>query len=262
MSRSAPRVVLVNPNTTASMTEIALRAAQEVAAPGTVLVGRTSPTGPASIESHVDESLCVPGLLQAVAEETDADAFVVACFGDPGVEAVRELTGVPVVGIAEAAMKSATLLGRTFSVVTTLERTIGRARDLVTRHGLTAQCAGLHACDIPVLELETDPDGTYDRLLKVSAEVLRHDACDVLVLGCAGMADLPGRLAAELGVPVVDGVAAATTMAEGLVRQGLVPRREGELAPPVPKAYTGVMGQVVPAAVRLSTPGDPPASTP
>lgn len=235
------RISVVNPNTTQSMTALIEAEARRVAAPDTVVTGRTPAMGPASIESHYDEALAVPGLLQVVREDTEADAFVLACFGDPGLDAAREAASRPVIGIAEAAMKTASLLGRSFSVVTTLSRTVGRAWDLTRVYGLERQCAGVHACDIPVLELEEDRDRTYAVILSFAKTAMAQDGSDAVVLGCAGMAGLPELLSAELGVPVVDGVAAATVMAEGLVRLGLQPSTHGELAPPPPKAYTGIL---------------------
>lgn len=236
---STTRITLINPNTTESMTRLIADSARAAAGPGTVVTARTSATGPASIESHYDEALSVPGLLEIIREDTTADAFVLACFGDPGLDAARELASVPVLGIAEAGMKQATLLGRTFSVVTTVSRTIGRARDLTRLYGLERQCAGIHACEIPVLGLEEDPERTYQVVLTSAVEALRADGSDAIVLGCAGMADLPARLAHKLGVPVIDGVAAATVLAEGLVRLGLRPSEQGELAPPPRKPYAG-----------------------
>ncbi|HET8766486.1 MAG TPA: aspartate/glutamate racemase family protein [Pedococcus sp.] len=235
------RISVVNPNTTQSMTALIEAEARRVAAPDTVVTGRTPAMGPASIESHYDEALAVPGLLQVIREDTEADAFVLACFGDPGLDAAREAASRPVIGIAEAAMKTASLLGRSFSVVTTLSRTVGRAWDLTRVYGLERQCAGVHACDIPVLELDEDRDRTYAVILSFAKTAMAQDGSDAVVLGCAGMAGLPELLTAELGVPVVDGVAAATVMAEGLVRLGLQPSTHGELAPPPPKAYTGIL---------------------
>ncbi|MFC9894832.1 aspartate/glutamate racemase family protein [Nocardia sp. NPDC127579] len=233
---------VVNPNTTSEMTATIGRCAAAVAGPGTRLDAVTSSMGPASIESHYDEALSVPGILAAIAagEQAGVDGYVIACFGDPGVEAARELARGPVVGIAEAAMRTATQLGRGFSVVTTLSRTIGRAADLVHLHGLQRFCRGIHACDLPVLALDDDP-----RVRKIVTEscraALAADDSDAIVLGCAGMADLCASIGAELGVPVVDGVAAATLAVQSLLTMDLRPAGRGESASPPPKPYTGLL---------------------
>jgi allantoin racemase len=226
------------------MTQQIAAAARSVAAPGTEIVGVTPSMGPASIESHYDEALSVPGVLEAIlrSERSDApaDAYVLACFGDPGLDAAREVASVPVVGIAEAAMHAASLLGRTFSVVTTLSRTIGRAEELVGRYGMSERCGGIHACEIPVLELESNPD-TAAILVDACRSAAESDGSDAIVLGCAGMADLAGVISAKIGTPVIDGVAAGTLLVQSLVTLGVRPRNSGDLAPPPPKPYTGIL---------------------
>lgn len=222
-------IKVVNPNTTWSMTALIGQCARAVSSPGT-LIDAVSPTmGPASIESHIDEAFCVPGILEQIAlgEEQGADGYVIACFGDPGLEAAREAASGPVVGIAEAAMHAATFLGRGFSVVTTVGRTTGRAWDLAEHYGFARQCRGVHACEIPVLELETDPDARTI-ITEACRRAASQDGSDAIVLGCAGMADLRAHIEREIGRPVVDGVAAATTTVQSLVTMGL---RTGSAAP-------------------------------
>lgn len=232
------RIRVINPNTTASMTALIATSARAVAGPGTTVDAVTSPMGPPSIESHYDEALAVPGILASIDDE--ADAHVIACFGDPGLDAAREIASGPVVGIAEAAMHAATMVGRGFSVVTTLSRTRGRAWELAHRYVGAGACLGVHACDIPVLELETDP-AALKQVIELSQEALVADDSEVIVLGCAGMADLCATVSAEIGVPVIDGVAAAVALAESLVRLGLRTSTRGEYAPPPPKRYSGAL---------------------
>ena len=231
---------VVNPNTTVSMTRLIEQSARAAAGPGVGVVAATSKSGPASIESHYDEALSVPGLLAELTGGEQADGFVLACFGDPGLDAAREVAPGPVVGIAEAGMRAATYLGRTFSVVTTLARSAGRTRELVERYGVAAYCCGVRATDIPVLELETDPDARA-RILAECRAAIDMDGAEVIVLGCAGMADLCADLRAQLGVPVIDGVAAAVATVEGLIRLGLGTSRIRDYAPPPSKAYSGVL---------------------
>jgi allantoin racemase len=228
---------VINPNTTASMTALIGRSARAAAAPGTVVAAVSPDTGPPAIESHTDAALAVPGLLAQLAagEAGGAAGHVIACFGDPGLDAAREVAAGPVVGIAEAGMRTATYLGRSFTVVTTLGRTTGRAWELAGRYGVRDACRAVRAVEVGVLELATDP-GARDRIARECAEAVAVDGCDAIVLGCAGMADLARELGARVGVPVVDGVAAAITVVEGLVRLGLATGTRGEYAPPPDRA--------------------------
>lgn len=232
------RIWVINPNTTETMTTGIGRCAHAVAAPTTVVTAVTSPFGPPSIESHYDEAMSVPGLLDVITrgEAEGVDGYVIACFGDPGLDAARELARGPVLGIAEAAMHTASHLGRGFSIVTTLARTLGRAAELAERYGMDRFCRGYHASEIPVLELETDP-----RAQKIVTEACREaaaaDGSDAVVLGCAGMAEMCAAISAEIGVPVVDGVTAATLTVQSLVTMGLSTGKQGEFATPPRKEY-------------------------
>jgi allantoin racemase len=238
-------VKIINPNTTISMTQRIGECARAVAAVGTEISAVSPSMGPASIESHYDEALSVPGLLEEIerGEREGADGYVIACFGDPGLDAARELAVGPVVGIAEAAMHAASFLGRGFSVVTTLGRTTGRAWDLAGRYGMSRTCRNVRACEIPVLELEQPGSRARELIMQECRLALLEDRSDVIVLGCAGMADLTAEISATLGVPVVDGVAAATKMVESLVAMGLRTSAWSEFAPPPAKKYVGLLSE-------------------
>ncbi len=237
------KIKLINPNTTWSMTAKIGACAREVARPGTEVVAVSPAMGPVSIESHYDEALAVPGLLQEVAagERDGCDGYVIACFGDPGLKAARELSHGPVVGIAEAAMHVASLVGSSFSVVTTLGRTIGQAWALAEAYGMKRFCANVRACELPVLELERPGSDARNRITEECRRALAEDGSDVIVLGCAGMTDLCDHVTRALGVPVVDGVAAATTLVESLVALRLATSKRGELARPVSKPIVGML---------------------
>jgi allantoin racemase len=253
-------IKVINPNTSPAMTQLIDACARRAAGPG-VDVETVSPAmGPASVESAYDEALSVPGVLAEIArgEAEGAAGYVIACFGDPGIDAARELARGPVLGIAEAAMHAASYLGRSFGVVTTLGRTRGRAWDLAARYGARDACRGVRSCEIPVLELESDPAARRRILAECRAAVV-DDGAEVIVLGCAGMADLCAALSAELGVPVVDGVSVATVLVRGLVGLGLVTSAVGEYAPPPPKRYLGPLapfgGRGEPLGGGLAPPG-------
>ncbi|PZE63119.1 aspartate/glutamate racemase family protein [Curtobacterium sp. MCBD17_021] len=236
------RIRVVNPNTTASMTAAIGRAAAAVVGTGTVVEAVQPTMGPASIESHYEEALAVPGLLEQVAagERDGVDAIVVACFGDPGIDAARELASGPVIGIAEGAYRTAALLGRRFGVVTTLRRTTGRARELAERYGCSSLLTEVRACEVPVLRLDDPTSAARDLVIAECRQVIANGA-DAVVLGCAGMADFCAAVSDEIGAPVVDGVSAATLLAESLVRLGLTTGKHGEYAAPPPKPFTGML---------------------
>ncbi len=232
------RIWVINPNTTRTMTDTITKCAVAVAASDVTVTGITSEIGPESIESHYDEALSVPGVLQAVqrGEREGVDGYVIACFGDPGLDAAREVAAGPVIGIAEAAMQAASHLGTGFSIVTTLARTIGQSAHLAERYGMQRFCRGIHACEIPVLDLDTDPNARKI-ITEACREAVEVDGSDAVVLGCAGMADMCKEISAELGVPVVDGVTAATLTVQSLVTMGLRTSKRGEYALPPAKVY-------------------------
>lgn len=151
-----------------------------------------------------------------------------------------ELATGPVLGIAEAAMHTASHLGRGFSVVTTLERTAGRAWDLAERYGMSRFCRGVHGCDIAVLDLEQNPR-TRDILVEHCRRAAHDDGSDVIVLGCAGMARLCRDISGEIGLPVIDGVTAAVNLVQSLVSMGLRKSGHGEFAAPPIKPYAGLL---------------------
>jgi allantoin racemase len=239
-------IQLINPHTTAAMTEKMAVAARQVAATGTQILAVQSATGPASIESATDEAMALPGLLAQIraGEAAGVDAHVIACFGDPGLRAAREVARAPVIGIAEAAMQMACLVAASFSVVTTLARTVPTAHRLLQDYGMQTRCRRVRATGIAVLELEGQTsDLLRQKIYDECRLALAEDGVGTIVLGCAGMADLCGELTQALGVPVIDGVTAAVKLAEALVGLSLRTSKWGDYAPPAVKPFVGVMAQ-------------------
>jgi allantoin racemase len=233
------RIHVVNPNTTASMT-LKIGAAAKAAASPSVEIRAVNPDfGPPSIEGYFDEAFSVPGLLAEIGKAADADAFVIACFDDTGLEAARCATGAPVVGIGEAAFHLASLIAEKFSVVTTLARSIAPIERNLVKYGLAARCARVRAANVAVLSLE-EPGSDARRTIEREIErALSDDGAEAIVLGCAGMTDLARDLSQAAGVPVLDGVACAVSLAETLVRLGLKTSKRNTYAPPLAKAYAG-----------------------
>jgi allantoin racemase len=238
------KILIVNPNTTASMTATIAEAARVVAASGTEIVAVTSAMGPASIEGFYDEAFAVPGLIQALQDKPDADAAIIACFDDTGLDAARTAAHYPVVGICEAALVTAGQIAKRIGVVTTLPRSIVPLEELVRRYGFSERAA-VTACNVPVLDLEKPGSGAREKLEAEIGRALDKGA-DAIVLGCAGMADLALSLSKKFDVPVVDGVAAAVKQAEALAALKLTTSRRGAYASPSGKAYSGILKDFAP----------------
>lgn len=226
------RLLIINPNTTQSMTDKVEIAAKRVVCSDTEIVAKTSGYGPVSIEGYYDEALSLAGMLQEIRSEPDVDGVVIACFDDTGLDASRCLTDKPVVGIGEAGYRMAAMLSNRFSVVTTLSRSVPALEHNILRYGLERQCASVRASNVPVLELE---HGKPEALALIEGEIQKAidvDRAEAIVLGCAGMTDLAQGLSEKYQLPVLDGVACAAALVESMARAGLRTTRVGGYAPP------------------------------
>jgi allantoin racemase len=195
------RILVVNPNTTSAMTGKIARVARAAAAAGTEIIAVNPPDGPASIEGYYDEAFSVPGLLAEIAK-------------------------------GEA-------LGHRFSVVTTLSRSIAAIETNLLKYGLASRCAKVRACEVPVLALD---DPASNASAQISAEIercKREDNAEVIVLGCAGMAELAAHLSEQHGLPVLDGVVGAVKLAEAFGALDLKTSKIMTYAAPRPKTYLG-----------------------
>ncbi len=217
---------------------------QRLAAPGTQVDIVDVPEGPASIESAYEEYLSVPGTLHRVqeAERGGYAGTIIGCFGDPGVDAARELVEMPVVGPAEASLVLACTLGHRFSVITVLESVVAPLRHLAHRVGVEGKLASVRAVDIPVLELARDRDESVTRMITIGRRAVEEDGADTLVLGCMSMGFLEAHkaIADAVGVPVVNPVHAAVKLLEALIGAGLQHSKRAYPLPPKLRT-TGVM---------------------
>ena len=224
------KLLVLNPNTTASMTAKIGKAAEQVASVGTDIIAVNPDQGPVSIEGYFDEAMSLAGTIAAIRSYPDVDGIVLACFDDTGLDAVRCMTEAPVLGIGEAAFHVASMLANKFSVVTTLSRSVPAIEHNLVRYGLATRCARVRASDVPVLDLEHK---SSDARARINAEIKRaieDEKAEAIVLGCAGMTDLTNSLAKEHGLPVLDGVACAVSFCESLVRLGLKTSKHGGYA--------------------------------
>ncbi|MFT4397393.1 aspartate/glutamate racemase family protein [Gordonia lacunae] len=234
------RILVANVNTTVSMTEAIASSARSVASPGTEIVGITPRFGADSCEGNFESYLAAIAVMDAVlAYPEPYDAVIQAGYGEHGREGLQELLEVPVVDITEAAASAAMYLGHRFSVVTTLDRTVPLIEDRLKLAGLDQRCASVRASGLGVLELESDPQRAVEAIVEQSTRAVTDDHAEVICLGCGGMAELEEQVRAATGVPIVDGVRAAVTIAEGLVRMGLSTSKVRTYAPPREKRITG-----------------------
>lgn len=234
------RILVANVNTTESMTDGIAEAARAVASPGTEIVGITPAFGAESCEGNFESYLAAIAVMDAIQRyEGEYDAVIQAGYGEHGREGLQELLTVPVVDITEAAASTAMYLGRSYSVVTTLDRTVPLIEDRLLLAGMMERCASVRSSGLGVLELEEDPERAVEAIVAEAERAVHDDRAEVIVLGCGGMAELKDRVVERCGVPVVDGVQAAVAVAEGLVQLGLTTSKTRTYAPPRPKRVTG-----------------------
>ncbi|MBV0914265.1 aspartate/glutamate racemase family protein [Anianabacter salinae] len=210
-------LLIVNSNTTPAITDLLRTEAQRVVRPGTGITALTAAHGPAAIETPQDVDAAARATEEAICgHDGPVDAAVIACFSDPGLAAIRRRCAFPVVGLAEAAMFAACMLGARFSIVTVSPPSVPGILSLARAYGLSQRLSGVHALDRGVLQGHRDPEGTLGQLGDLAARSLATDGSDVIVLGGAITAGMARRIAPRLDRPVVDCLAAAVLMAEAL----------------------------------------------
>jgi allantoin racemase len=230
------RILVLNPNTSESMTAEIELAARSAASPGTEIVAVCPRFGSAAIDSAAESYLSAVGVMDVIAtmlgaRTFDFDAVMLAGFGEHGKDALQEMLAVPVLDIAECAAHVAHLIGRRFSVVTTLARSIPPIEDRLMLAGLHTHCASIRACALSTADVDADPAAAVAAIVGEAARAVTDDGAEVICLGCAGMAGVTAAISAKLGVPAVDGVAAAVALGEALVRLGLRTSKVGVSAP-------------------------------
>ncbi|WP_188517802.1 aspartate/glutamate racemase family protein [Alsobacter metallidurans] len=214
-------IYVINPNSSTTVTDAIDRALEPLRTPqGPAIACLTLPDGPAGIQSQRDVDGVIGPLLRRAGDlEEEAAAFVIACFSDPGLHALREQSRRPVFGIAEAGVLTALTLGQRFGVIAILPTSIPRHLRYFGAMGVMGRFAGDLSIGLGVAEL-ADEARTYERMSATGRALRDAHGADVIVMGCAGMARYRRRLQDELGVPVVEPTQAATAMALGRVLLG------------------------------------------
>ena len=215
-------LLLINPNTTRSITNLVLKVARSFAGKGTRLRAVTGAFGPRYIASRVGYAIAGHAAVDAYAGDRGAkDAVVLACFGDPGLAALREIASVPVVGMADASVLQACALGDRFSIVTGGERWKEMLEEFVAQRGLASRLASVRTVAPTGVDIVRDPKAALQLLADGCNACAHEDGADVVILGGAGLAGLATRLKPMVEAPLLDGVACAIAQAEGLAQQHL-----------------------------------------
>jgi allantoin racemase len=233
------RLGLLNPNTDTRHTEAMAAVARAQLPEGSEVLAASPERGPTSIESAADAAVAAAEMLALLRAMPAQDAYLVACFGDPGVDAARELTDAPVVGIGEAAYRAACLVATRFGVVTTLPRGIPAIEEGARRYGVAERLVAVEALEIPVSEQGGEHPQTTEAIV-AAAQRLATRRAEAIVLACGGMADVAAAVQQRAGVPVCDGVAFGALLAHALWRSGLRTSGAGAYAPPEPIPYRGM----------------------
>ena len=207
------RLLIINPNSTQSMTDAILASAQ--AATDFEVEAWTSHDGPPSIQGEEDGLRAVPPLLELIKSATDFDAIIIACFDDTGLAEAKALANVPVIGIGEASYHTARLLGCRFSVVTTLSISVPVLQKNIAQTGFADICSRVRASEVPVLAIEHDPKASFAAIRAEALAACQEDDISAIVLGCAGMTGLRESLS-DLEAVIIDGVSAAVGLAASL----------------------------------------------
>jgi allantoin racemase len=233
------KIFVINPNTSVSMTDHIRKELARIRHTDTELTVRCPDKGPDTIESAYDEAFAIPptlGLVQRANHEGH-DAVILACFSDPGLEAAKEVSTIPVIGIEESSLHMASMLGARFSIMTPRRQRIPSRREHVFMRGLEHFLASVRSLDLSVAETHTNPERTKVRLLEEAKKAVEEDGAEVIILGCAGMAGYAPEIEKKLGVKVIDPLAVALKVAEAMVDLGLAHSKIGLFSAPPDKPF-------------------------
>jgi Asp/Glu/hydantoin racemase len=235
------KLLLINPNTSQSVSDLIEAEARRAAAPGTQVSVLTAPFGVAYIETRFESLIGAYATATLAAEHCDRhDAIVVAAFGDPGIDGLRELLDIPVVGLTEAALMSACLLGKRFSIVAISHRITAWYRECVAANGLSDRLASIRNLDNPLQDIGRVQEDHSARLEALCLSAVQGDGADVIIIAGAPLAGLARSIRDRIPVPVVDGVSSAVCHAQTLVSLATLPARQGSFAPPPIKPHHGL----------------------
>jgi len=239
------KLLFINPNTSAHLTEMGARIARGVARPETEILPATGRFGARYITTRAAAAIAAHAALDCYAREgKDADAVLIACFGDPGLFALRELASVPVIGMAEASCHMASTLGRKFSIVTGGQAWGPMLEEFVAAIGLSANLASVRTVTATGADIAADPDKALASLTQTCLAAVSEDGAEAIILGGLGLAGIAARIAADVPVPLIDNVVAAVRMAEAAASLGTAKARAGSFAATEPVKTLGLSAEL------------------
>jgi allantoin racemase len=243
------RILLINPNTTEAVTQRMAEAARRVAAPETEIAPITARFGAAIIGSRVETAIAAAAVVDRLAQTDGYDAVIIGASLDPGLAAAREMLDVPVVGITEAALHTACLLGGRFGAIVMSANSDTILREMADAYGLGSRLGAVHTLPITPLDLLADVDAATRAIAAAAEAMVARDGVDTIALIGAVMAGMATVVQPVLRVPVLEGVSAAVGLAEALVRLCVAPARAGSYARPPAERLSALLASLSDKAV-------------
>jgi allantoin racemase len=226
--------MVINPNTSESMTTHIRMELEKIKRQDTEVSVVHPPEGPETIETSYEEAHAIPNILKLVekANRDGYDAVIIADYGDPGLEAAREISRILVTGIEEVALHVASMLGAKFSVLTPIRNRVPHKEKEVYNYKMYHSLASVRTTAMSVKDTDSDPEQSKKRIAEQARIAVQQDGAEVIILGCAGMVGYDKDLAAELRVVVLDPTSLALKICEAMVDMGLAQSKRALYATP------------------------------
>jgi len=239
------KILLINPNVTEEMTATMLAEAKVHASAGTSILSATAQFGTQYVETRYEAAIASHAVLDCLAANKEAcDAAIISAFGDPGLAAAKELMAFPVVGIEEAALLTAYMLGRRYSIICLTERLRTWYIESAREADLDGRLASVRSLNASIPDIMTAKDDFTKALHEICLQTIEHDRAEVVIFGGGPIAGLARELQSQIPVPALDGISCAVRMAEYLVRLGVRPPMRGSFAKSAPKPAKGLSPQL------------------
>lgn len=233
------KILVVNSNTSKAVTGIIKKNVERYVSTETEVICMTVANGPSTIEGHLDALLAAKATAELIAEEEENfDGFLIACGFDPGLNAIREISSKPVLGISLAAMTCASMICHRFAVLTPQMRMVNVIKDMIHVYGMDEKSAGVYAVECTVADVATDQNKMVGEFIRQARQAVK-DGADAICLGGATLSGMDKIIEAQVKVPVLDGIACGAVMLEALIRLHLAHSKEGDFGLPEKKQLIG-----------------------